>query len=108
MTFLEDVQDGGWESGGVLWDGDLPVRAEDAFPSWVVQLKDWDWEPGPSELAPSSVACQLCDLGKPPKLSKFTFLINTTGILIHIFRAVSFYKIINVEGVKKCSFPPTL
>lgn len=39
VTFLEDVQDGRWESGGVLWDGNLSVRAEDVFPSWGMELK---------------------------------------------------------------------
>lgn len=39
VTFLEDVQDGRWESGGVLWDRNLPVRAEDVFPSWGMELK---------------------------------------------------------------------
>lgn len=41
-------------------------------------------------------------LENPPKLSKFSFLINTVGILINIFGTVSFHKIINADGVKKC------
>ena len=81
-----------------LRNGHLPIRA-DEFLRWMVHLKDHGLGSQPLlGSAPGSVACQLCDLGKSLKLSKFSFLINKFGVLIHIFRIANIYKI-NVEGV---------
>lgn len=78
-------------------------RAERGFPSWVVQLKDQALR---SQAllgsTPSPVICLLYDLGKSPKLSKFSFLSNKIGMLIHMSQDLKFFEIMNVEGVKKC------